>query len=201
MRHRYNPPKVAGEVRQIEATNDPSPEEPISEIVHVIIGGVPKNVSQAFWKAKARRIPPFEPREKRLGRDEIITFSEADAIPNQIPHTDAFIIRVIITSIAVRRVFVDTGASVSIMYLDFFRKMRLDHASLKPSAPLQSFTLGEVQPEGTILLPTKVGPYPRQHVAMVNYYVVDSPLAYNIILGRDWLTPAKAVYSTYHLLV
>lgn len=52
-----------------------------------------------------------------------------------------------------------------------------------------------------ILLSTKVGPFLWQHTTMVNYYVLNSLSAYNIILGRDWLTPTKAMCSTCHFLV
>lgn len=83
----------------IDATNDPPLEELISKTIHIITGGVPESVSQAFWKAKARWISFEEPRNKRLQKDEVITFSEADVVPNQTPHADVLGIKIIITSI------------------------------------------------------------------------------------------------------
>ena len=36
---------------------------------------------------------------------------------------------------------------------------------------------------------------------MINFYVVNSPTPYNIILGRNWHTPKKAIYSSYDLVM
>lgn len=87
----------------------------------------------------------------------------------------------------VHRVYIDNDATVSIMYLDCFKKMGIDAARLQLCAPLQTFTRGEVQPEGTIQLPVRVGDYPHQNTAMVTFYVVDAPSPFNVILGRDCL--------------
>lgn len=72
-------------VAQVADVPYPPPEEPISNIIHVIIGGLPEGISHAYLKNKARRIPPEETRNKRLKRDEVITFSKADIVPNQMP--------------------------------------------------------------------------------------------------------------------
>lgn len=157
--------------------------------------------SQAFWKVEAHRIPPEELRDKHLKGDEVIVFSEADVTPNQTSHTDTLVIKIIVATIEIRRVYVDTRATVSVLYLSYFQTMGMDLSSLKPYAPLLSFTQGEVQPEGIIQLPKKVGPYSQQHTTMISVYVVDSPSAYNVILEEDCLTPNKVVCSTYHLMV
>lgn len=68
-------PKPPGHVGQISHVPSPPPEKPIPEIVYVIMEGIPEEVSQAFWRVEANRVPPKEPCDKRLKGDEVITFS------------------------------------------------------------------------------------------------------------------------------
>lgn len=125
-----------------------------------------------------------DPCNKRLKRDEIITFSEANVVPNHTSHSDTLIITIIVASTKLRRVYMDTNVTVSIIYLSCFEKMAIDPSNLRLCAHPQSFTQGEIQPKGMIQLPTKIGPYPYQQTNMVSFYAIDSPSAYNVIL--DW---------------
>lgn len=154
------PRPLAAVAQMIDVPPSP-PEEPILDKIHVIIGRQPERVSQTYLKAEAHCIPPEEPRDKRLKRGEVITFFEADVVPNQVPHSDALVIRIIVVSTEIRRVYVDTNAAISIMYLSYFKKLGIDSSSLRPYALLESFTQGEVQLEWTIQLPKKIGSYSR----------------------------------------
>lgn len=163
----------------------PPPEEPISKVVNIIIDGSPERTSQTFWKVEARRIPLEEPCNKRLNRDEIINFYEANVAPNQTSHFDVLVITIIITSIEIRRVYMDTGATVNVRYLSYFKKMAMEPSNLRLCAHPQSFMQEEIQPESMIQLPSKIGPYPWQRTTMLSFYAVDFPSAYNVILDRD----------------
>ncbi|XP_020549794.1 uncharacterized protein LOC105162805 [Sesamum indicum] len=78
--------------------------------------------------------------------------------------------------------------------------MDLGNVRLKPvRTPLVGFGGSEVVPEGMIELPVSLGEEPRRKTCMVQFLVVDSPFAYNVVLGRPGLNKFKAVVSTYHL--
>ena len=52
-----------------------------------------------------------------------------------------------------------------------------------------------------IELPVLMGTHPQQVSTMPNFIVVETPSAYNIILGRPPLNRARAVVSTHRLVV
>ncbi|KAL0413088.1 UNVERIFIED_CONTAM: hypothetical protein Sradi_1510500 [Sesamum radiatum] len=62
----------------------------------------------------------------------------------------------------------------------------------------QGFGGSEVASMGTITLPVSMGEEPKRKTLMIKFLVVDTPFAYNIILGRPDLNAFKAVVSTYH---
>ncbi|KAL0455841.1 UNVERIFIED_CONTAM: hypothetical protein Slati_0923300 [Sesamum latifolium] len=63
---------------------------------------------------------------------------------------------------------------------------------------LVGFGGSEVASKGTIDLPVSIGEEPRRRTTMVRFLVVDTPFAYNVILGRPGLNLFTAVVSTYH---
>ena len=55
----------------------------------------------------------------------------------------------------------------------------------------QKFTMGEIS------LPVYVARINR----MTTFLVLDSPSAYNLIMGRPWIHDMRAVSSTYHQVI
>ncbi|KAL6969458.1 hypothetical protein U1Q18_052752 [Sarracenia purpurea var. burkii] len=79
--------------------------------------------------------------------------------------------------------------------------MRIGRDRLTPfNTPLVGFTGEKVYPLGTIQLPVTLGDGQIKATQMLTFLVVDSPSAYNIILGRTALNQFQAVSSTYHLV-
>lgn len=169
--------------------------------INAIFGGVPLEISKAALKAEARRVPLQEPVQERFRKDEVITFSEADAVTPIMPQSDALVVSVIMANHEVKRVYVDNGATVNILFMDCFQKLDVKIEDLKPYSSLQSFTQVEVKPKGMISLPVTVGTKLRRATSIVDFYVVWAPFVYNIILGHNWLMPNKAFCSTYHLVI
>ena len=66
---------------------------------------------------------------------------------------------------------------------------------------LVNFNGSSTQPLGMIELSVLMGTHPQQVVTMANFIVVESPLAYNVILGRPSLNRIRAVVSTHSLVV
>ena len=57
--------------------------------------------------------------------EQAITFTDKDAERGHFPYDDAIIITLLIANYTTRRVLVDNGSSVDILYYPTFQKMRL----------------------------------------------------------------------------
>ena len=94
--------------------------------------------------------------------EQAITFTDADAKRVHHSHDDAIIITLLIADYTTRRVLVDNGSSVDILYYPTFQQMRLGRDQLRPvNLPLVGFGEIKVQPVGTVTLPVVVGAYPQ----------------------------------------
>ena len=135
--------------------------------------------------------------------DELaISFIDEDAERIHHPHDDAIVITLLIVDYTTRRVLVDIGSSVDILYYPAFQQMRLGRDQLRPvCSPLIGFGGMKVQPVGTITLLVVVGSYPQQITREVNFLVVDCSSSYNAIIGRPTLNSWNAITFTYHLSV
>ena len=106
-----------------------SSRTPLGEI-RVIIGRTStrqcsksrKTYLKVVQNVKLSKRPP-----RRRGADEqAITFIDEDAERIHHPHDDAIVITLLIANYTTRRVLVDNGSSVDILYYPAFQKMRLD---------------------------------------------------------------------------
>ncbi|XP_022874132.1 uncharacterized protein LOC111392953 [Olea europaea var. sylvestris] len=64
---------------------------------------------------------------------------------------------------------------------------------------LQGFGGGVIIPEGIVELPLTLGSDNAQVTEITPFQVVNTPMAYNIILGRPLLNKIQAIVSTFHL--
>ncbi|GFZ12774.1 hypothetical protein Acr_23g0011590 [Actinidia rufa] len=128
-------------------------------------------------------------------REDCVTFSRADLERVQQPHSDPLVVQLRIGGYDVRRILVDTGSSVEVMYYDLFKQLKIPQDQLKPArAPLVGFNAQAHWPLGTVSLKTRAG----SQELMTEFVVVDIPSPYNAIVGRDWLHRMKGVASTLH---
>ena len=101
-----------------------------------------------------------------------------------------------------RRMLVDNGSSIDIMYMTANHQLRLDPKCLQPfKSPLVSFSGDRIYPKGIISLRVTTGTHPAQITKQVDFLIVDCPSSYNVILGRPTLNQLKAANSTYCLKV
>ena len=97
-----------------------------------------------------------------------------------------------------KRVLVDQGSSVEIMYLDLFKGLKMKPEDLACyDSPLIGFDGKIVFPNGQIRLPVQVG----SKVEEVNFIVVDTYSPYTTIVARPWFHAMGVVSSTLHLKV
>ena len=129
---------------------------------------------------------------------QILSFSEEDKIGTTQPHDDALLITLRIEDYDVKRVMVDDGNAVEVMYPDLYKGLSLKPEDLMPyNSPLMSFDGKLVIPNGMIRLPIQTGP----EIVEVNFIVVDTYSPYTTIIGRPWFHTLGAVASSLHLKV
>ncbi|MEJ1821116.1 retrotransposon gag family protein, partial [Escherichia coli] len=95
------------------STDEEGDDEPQYDGVVSTITGLPRGVTKSSLKAEARSPRTGEPTNKRFRKDEAITFSEDDPVPATVPHQDALVIQAVVANKLVKRVYIDSGASVS----------------------------------------------------------------------------------------
>ena len=133
----------------------------------------------------ATQLPAEEsqPRPKKAKRNfhPVLSFLEEDKVGTTHPHDDALLITLRIGGYDVKRVMVDEGSAIEIMYPDLYKGLKLKPEDLLPySSPLMSFDRKLVIPKGMIRLPIQTGP----EIVEVNFTVVDIYSPYIAIIGR-----------------
>ena len=94
-----------------------------------------------------------------------------------------------------RRVLVDQGSAVEIMYPNLYKGLNLKSEDLTAyESPLISFEGKTVIPKGQIRLPIQID----LEIVEVDFIVVDSYSSYTAIVARPWLHTLGAVSSTLH---
>ena len=90
-------------------------------------------------------------------------FSEEDARGIRQPHDDPLVVMIMIEGFNIRRVLVDNGSSVDIIYLSAFQQLQLDPKRFHPfESPRISFSGDKVYPRGVVTLTVTAGSYPLQ---------------------------------------
>ena len=125
-------------------------------------------------------------------------FSEEDKEGMLQPHDDALVVTIRIRRYDVRKVLVDEGSEVQIMYLDLYKGLNLRPEDLvKYDSPLVGFDGRLVIPCGMIRLTVQVG----DEEVQVDFIVVEAYSPYITILASPWLHAVRVVSSTLHLKV
>ena len=109
-------------------------------------------------------------------------------------HDDALVISIYLANCEVKRVLIDPGSSVNIIYLNTVKEMNMESAmSYYPTTLVFGNGAGD-KSMAVINLAT----YAAGINQTFTYHVMDCPSPYNAILGRPWLHQMKAVPSTLH---
>ena len=139
--------------------------------------------------------PNSMPKRIKMNVPLVLSFSDADKLGTIQPHDDALLVTLRIGGYDVKKVMVDQGSAVKIMYPDLYKGLGLKLEDLTTySSPLVSFEGKMVVPKGQIRLPVQVG----ADVVEVDFIVVDAFSPYTAIIGRPWLHSLGAVSSTLH---
>ena len=129
---------------------------------------------------------------------EPISFDDDDLEGTIQPHYDALVVTTRISGFLVKRVMIDQGSGVDVMYPDLFKGLGLRKKDLmKHTSPLVGFDCKVVIHEGKISLPVIMG---GKEVA-VTFTIVSSFSPYTAILGRPWIHSMRAVPLTLHVKI
>ncbi|VFQ61401.1 unnamed protein product [Cuscuta campestris] len=176
---------------------------PDKEFIQMIVGGLEGGDTASQRKNWSRSLHvavlSLESHGKQARR-EPITFTDRDLPRTGGDHNDPLVITMDINGADVARVLVDTGSSVNVLYLDAFKKLKLDRSKLRPlQIPLSRFTGASIEAEGQITLPVTMGSGNRTVTKQMRFVVVDIKCVHNAILGRPGINQVRAIISMAHL--
>ena len=125
----------------------------------------------------------------------MLGFSDEDKVGTIQPHDDALVVTLRIRGYDVKRVLVDQGSAVEVMYPDLYKGLKLRPEDLTAyDSPLISFEGKTVTLKDQIRLPIQTG----SDIVEVDFIVVDAYSPYTAIVARRWLHALGAVSSTLH---
>ncbi|XP_026419628.1 uncharacterized protein LOC113315580 [Papaver somniferum] len=128
------------------------------------------------------------------GKTEL-SFSNADLAGVYQLHNDAIVILALIGMYKVRRVLVDTGNSINVIFSGAYSSMSMNEIQVEAyDKPIVGFSGETMTTMGRINLPMMVG----GRTVMQYFSLLDCRAPYNTILGRDWIHAMGAVTSTIH---
>ncbi|CAL2247486.1 unnamed protein product [Prunus armeniaca] len=118
--------------------------------------------------------------------------------PNKYRHLKSLYILAHVEGVPVSKVFVDYGATVNILPYSLMKKLDKSKEDLIPSDVVMSSFVGDKSKTiGVLLLKITVADQTR----VVAFYVVESSMDYNILLGRDWIHQSGCIPSSLFQLL
>ena len=110
-----------------------------------------------------------------------LSFSDEEKIGTIQPHDDALVVTLRIWEYDVKRVLIDQGSGVEIMYPDLYKGLNLKFENLIAyDSPLVSFNGKVVIPGSQVRLPMQAG----SEVVEVDFIIVDAYSPYMAIMAR-----------------
>ena len=135
------------------------------------------------------------PKGAKVKIQSVLSFSDEDKIGTIQSHDDALVVILRIGGYAVKRVLVDQGSSVEIIYPNLYKGLNLIDKDLTAyNSPLVSFEGKVVIPKGRIRLLVQAG----SKVVEVDFIVVNAFSLYTVIVARPWLHTLGAISLTLH---
>ncbi|VFQ69153.1 unnamed protein product [Cuscuta campestris] len=171
--------------------------------VRVIFGGPETGVTGKERKEWARKLYVGSidiGQAAKKGRREPIVFSDEDLPFILSPHRTPLVISMAIHKFFVKRILVDTGSSVNVLYWEAAQQLGIRKEDLTNlNMPLSGFTGDIIEPEGSIKLDIIIGEHPKVRHMRMDFVVADIKCAHNAILGRPGLEDLGGALSLEHL--
>ena len=172
----------------------------VIEVIHAAPRG-----TQIFGKREVLAMASTEsyageqPPEKKLKYTrEPIAFNDDNLEGTFQPHDDVLVVAARINGFIVKRMLIDQGSGVEVMYPDLFKGLDLKSEDLsRYDTPLLGFDGYMVILEEQIMLPMNM----EGKEVMMTFIMVTSFSPYTVILGRSWIHAIGVVLSTLHVKV
>ncbi|XP_074347888.1 uncharacterized protein LOC141686735 [Apium graveolens] len=135
--------------------------------------------------------------------DMVISFSSKDYEGVNPHHNAALVVTLEIFDNKVRRMLIDNGFSLNILYKYIVDQMQLGSIRSNDCRedPLYGFGYNLVPIQGTLYLPVIFGTAPNQVTHIIKFYVINTPSSYYGIIGRSALSMMQAITSISHLKI
>ena len=143
------------------------------------IGSHPSRMMSVAWPLAEDS--NSEPKRDRVEIRPALSFSDEDKVGTIQPRDDTLVVTLRIGGYDVKRVLVDQGSYVEIMYPDLYKWLNLKPDDLIAyDSPLVSFDGKVIIPKGQIRLPVQAG----SEVVEVDFIVVNTYSPYTAIVAR-----------------
>ena len=140
----------------------------------------------------------LHPKRSRVEIQPVLSISNEDKVGTLQPQDNALVVTVMIGGYNVKKVLVDQGSGIKIIYPDLFKGLKLRSEDLTYyDSTLIGFDGKVFFPKGQIRLIVQI----KTEVVEVNFIVVDAYSPHIAIVARPWLHIIEAVSSTLHLKV
>ena len=162
-----------------------APSKPFFGTINVIFAALgrtrscPSRVMSVTWLPA--KDSSSEPKRARIDIPPVLGFLDKDKIGTIQPNDDALVVILRIRGYDMKRVLVDQGNAVEIMYPDLYKGLNLKPNDLIAyDSPVMSFKGKIVIPKGQIRLPIQT----NSEIVEVDFIVVDSYSPYIAIVAR-----------------
>ncbi|XP_074356341.1 uncharacterized protein LOC141696048 [Apium graveolens] len=168
-------------------------------VVDVIFGGYAAGgMSNNSRKSYAREVCNVNPQFQKKNKPSpslVISFSDDDYSPNIIQgHQDALVITAKVGTNTVKKILVDNGSSVDILYHHTLARMDTGDRKLENThSPLYGFTCNEVKVLGTIDFLVLFGTMSCQIWKIVKFHVISANSSHYAIIGRKTISVLQAI--------
>jgi len=186
------------------ARTDISPtDSPLRGTINTISGGFANGGST--FSARKRHLRHIQSinhitHSHRRRRMPPIVFTDDDFHGLDHQQDDPMVITIEIENYVVKKVLVDQGSSVDILYWATYQKLQLPDTAMVPyDEPIYGFSGEQASTRGYIDLHTVFREGTQTKTIPIRFLIVDAPTSYNILLGRPSLNTLGAVVSTPHL--
>ncbi|XP_074378441.1 uncharacterized protein LOC141719978 [Apium graveolens] len=133
----------------------------------------------------------------------VISFSSKDYEGFNPNHNEALVVTLDIFDNEVRRMLIDNGSSINILFKHTVDRMKLGSVRSNECRedPLYGFGNNLVLIQGTLYLLVIFGSAPNQVTHVIKFYVINTLSSYNGIIGHSALTRIQAITSISHLKI